>query len=197
MAEIQVRLFCEDEAHENTISALIRKIADELAVPIRIWTSSARGGHGRVRTELRSFQRHFLRLGDRTDLLVVAIDANCQGFQEARTSIRDLIDTRLFPSFVLAIPDPHIERWLLAEPEALFAATGAHAPVERRKCDRDRYKEILVRALEKAGQIVLLGGAEFAMEIVDQMDLFRAGRNEVSLKHFIDDIRAALRRFRS
>lgn len=193
MAERQVRIFCEDEAHENTISALIRRIARELGISIRISTSSARGGHGRVRTELRNFQRDFPRIGDRTDLLVVAIDANCNGFQEARTAIRDLIDTRLFPSFVLAIPDPHIERWLLAEPEALFAATGASAPIERRKCDRDRYKDMLLKALEKAGQTVLLGGAEFAAEIVEQMDFFRAGRNEVSLKHFIDDVRSALR----
>ncbi len=145
MVERQVRIFCEDEAHENTITALIRRLARELGVAIRISTSSARGGHGRVRTELRHFQRDFPRIGDRTDLLVVAIDANCQGFQEARNSIRELIEIRLFPTFVLAIPDPHIERWLLAEPEASTLqpaparpSNGANATVTvtKRSCFR-------------------------------------------------------------
>jgi hypothetical protein len=40
---------------------------------------------------------------------------------------------------------------------------------------------------------VTLGGIEFAEEIVECMDLYRAGKDEPSLKHFIDELRSALR----
>jgi hypothetical protein len=38
----------------------------------------------------------------------------------------------------------------------------------------------------------LLGGIEFAEDLVASMDLYRAGKNEKSLKHFVDDLRAGL-----
>jgi hypothetical protein len=48
----------------------------------------------------------------------------------------------------------------------------------------------------QAGHIVTLGGAEFAEEIVNSIDLYRAARNAPSLGHFIDDVRSVLRRSR-
>jgi hypothetical protein len=44
-----------------------------------------------------------------------------------------------------------------------------------------------------AGEIVTGGGAEFADDIVEVMDLYRAGRAERSLRSFADDLRAALK----
>jgi hypothetical protein len=36
------------------------------------------------------------------------------------------------------------------------------------------------------------GGMELADEIVEAMDLYRAGKNEPTLKRFADDLKAAL-----
>ena len=41
-----------------------------------------------------------------------------------------------------------------------------------------------------------LGGAEFAEEIITAADLFRAGKNEPSLKHFVDELRGLMRTWR-
>jgi len=82
----------------------------------------------------------------------------------------------------------------MADPESLTAIIGAEPKKERRKCERDRYKKLLVEAIRQGGQIVTLGGIEFATDIVLSMDLYRASKNEPSLKSFIDDMRSILRR---
>ena len=45
--------------------------------------------------------------------------------------------------------------------------------------------------------VVGVGGIEFAQEIVAGMDLYRAGKNDRSLKAFLDDLRSKLRILRS
>lgn len=67
--------------------------------------------------------------------------------------------------------------------------------VGRKKCERHRYKTVLARAIVEAGHPPTLGGIEFAREIVEAMDLYRAGRAEASLKHFVDVAIARLRAF--
>ena len=45
--------------------------------------------------------------------------------------------------------------------------------------------------MRSGGHPPTLGGIEFAAELVGEMDLYRAGENEPSLQHFIDDFRQA------
>src|SRR5262249_37347827 len=127
------------------------------------------------------------------DLLVVAIDTNCKGFAEAAGEVSN----RLEPSFreraILACPDPHIERWYLADAASFRTVVGAGPVLGKKKCERDLYKKILRTAIAKAGHLPTLGGIEFAQELVDSMDLYRAGKFEGNLKHFIDDAIDALR----
>lgn len=61
---------------------------------------------------------------------------------------------------------------------------------------RDYYKDALAKVVRKAGHPATLGGIEFAQELVERMDLYRAGRNERSLKAFVDDLRGRLRTLR-
>lgn len=188
-----VHLFCEDLAHERFLSAVIERIAAEQNIEIHLTTGNAQGGHGRALTELKTHQRAIIAGGGVPDLLVVAIDANCGSWAKARGEIEKIINTDAFPVYAMAIPDPHIERWFIADPQALKAVAEAHVSLTRRKCDRDEYKRVLVSALREAGHPVILGGAEFAKEIVVEMDFFRAGRNEPSLKHFLDEVRGAMK----
>lgn len=52
---------------------------------------------------------------------------------------------------------------------------------------------ILSKAIVDAGHPNTLGGIEFAQELVASMDLYRAAKNEASLKHFLDDTIAHLK----
>ncbi len=185
---LTVAIFCEDVAHERLLEALLRRLAREAARAVTIRTAAARGGHGRAIEELRAFQK----AGPGADLVVVGIDANCTGWNQARGRVASEVDPIRFPRRAIACPDPHVERWYLADPESLKQTLGVRVTSTKRKCARDFYKRRLVEALAKAGHPVTLGGAEFASEIVEAMHFYRAGKNEPSLKHFLDAARQAL-----
>jgi hypothetical protein len=185
---LTVALFCEDVAHERFLDALLRRIAAETGRPMTLRTVSARGGHARALAELRAFQK----VGPAADFVVAAVDANCAGWSRARSEIENAIDTARFPRHAIACPDPHIERWYLADPQSLWEFLRVRVTLDKRKCERDLYKHRLAQALANAGHVVALGGAEFATEIVAAMDLYRAGKNERSLKCFLDAIRPPL-----
>lgn len=183
---LSVAIFCEDVVHEGLLGSLLRRLAGEAKRTVTIRTASGRGGHGRAMAELRAFAE----TEPSADLIVAAIDANCSRWAQARSEIEKVIDR--FPRRAIACPDPHIERWYLADPEGLKKALGARAALGKRKCKRDYYKQRLASALVNAGHQVTLGGAEFATEIVAAMDLYRAGKNEPSLKHFLEAVRQVL-----
>ncbi len=196
---LRVDLFVEDAGHEAFIGALVRRIAREETREVEVVSRSARGGHGKALSEFRVYQRRCRVAGRPPDVLVVATDANCRGLTEAISKVREAIDEALFPSVALAVPDPHVERWYMADPQALLAALDARVAPGRRKCQRDLYKRMLREALLRAGHPVTLGGEEFAEEIVEAMDLYRATKNEStknepSLAIFLDDLRGSLRR---
>jgi len=127
------------------------------------------------------------------DLVVVAIDANCLSFHQAHRQIRGRIEPELRDRVVIACPDPHIERWYMADPPSFRAVIGRQPKIEKVKCERDRYKQILMQTIRDSGQITTLGGIEFAQDLVSAMDLYRAGKSEPSLGFFVDDMRRALR----
>lgn len=192
---MQIDLFAEDQAHEEFLKALISRVCGEQGVRARIRVRSARGGHGRALEEVGIFQEAVAKgLAGLAvpDVLVVAVDANCAPFARAHRQIENSIRRDLFPQVAIACPDPHIERWYVADPAAVGQAVGRTPTVGRKKCDRDYYKDVLRTTIERGGVPVTLGGIEFAAEIVAHMDLFRAGRNDRSLKHFLDSLLAAV-----
>lgn len=104
-----------------------------------------------------------------------------------------MLDRQLFPEVVVGTPDPCVERWLLADLESFagrFGVQPANTAVRR----QEEWKTRLAETLEQAGRIVTQGGSEYADEIVEAMDLYRAGRIESSLADFVDQLRAVLRR---
>ena len=183
-----IALFGEDFAHRIVIGALVRRVADECGVQVRLVWRNATGGHGRVVRELEAYLRDLTAQGGRPDLIVAATDANCRGLNE-RT--RELGRPQAPAPMVLAIPDPHIERWLLLDGAAFRAVFGAGCDAPDRKCDRDRYKHRLVQAIHAAGGTPSIGGIEFAGEIVVHMDLDRAAREDRSFRRFLEDLRRA------
>jgi hypothetical protein len=145
-------------------------------------------------SELKIYQRSIGRLGYLAPAaVIVVIDANCTGWNEKRADIQRTVDSAILSRVIIACPDPHVERWYLADPVSLVDVLGSTVTRERRKCERDRYKTKLREAVRQGGHIATLGGIEFAQEIVDAMDLFRASQNEPSLRAFLEDTRAKFR----
>ena len=189
----EIALFGEDFAHERVIGALVRRLAKAHGIDVRLdWRSAVRG-YGRVVQEFNSYLRDLARQRDRPDLIIVATDANCSGLNE-RT--REIGRPDAPASLILAIPDPHIERWLLLDGAAFRSVFGRGCDAPDQKCSRDLYKQRLIEAIHATGVTPSLGGIEFAEDIVQQMDIERAMRADRSLERFVNDLRAEFRQWR-
>jgi len=195
-SRVTVGYFLEDIAQERFITGLVLRVASELGLAVRNEVRNASGGKGRAIAELRAFLRDVSRSMTSTyDVLVVAIDGNCNTYQGRRREIEKAREHAGYGGcIVCAVPDPHIERWYLADAEGFRQAIAGSQPVPlpAYKCERARYKQALREAVRAAGIELQLGGAEFAQDIVETMNLYRAGQVDAAFKHFIDDLRAAL-----
>ena len=194
---VVIDLFVEDRAHEALLRPIVARLAREESITIRDRVISGRGGHGRAIEEFKLYQRAASSLERiSAHLVVVAIDGNCSSWAAKRHEIESVAMMAVADRLITACPDPHIERWYLADPDSFHQVVGWRPQVGREKCERGHYKRLLDRAIGNGGHPPTLGGIEFATELVDAMDLYRAGRAAASLKAFLDDLRAALRRLR-
>jgi hypothetical protein len=198
ISPVTVDVFVEDRAHEAFLVPLLLRVARDERVDVAARVRSARGGHPRAVDELKLYQEILVRAPGTgpPDLLIVGIDGNCASFSKARRSIEDAAHASLSDRLVVASPDPHVERWYLADPESFRRIVGRRPSLGRKKCVRDHYKRLLARAIREAGHPAPLGGIEFAAELVEGMDLYRAGKADHSLKAFVDELRGHLRRAR-
>lgn len=189
-------VFVEDAAHERVLDVLIQRIAKEFDEPISLIWGNTRDGHGAVVRELKQFMRDLQRgRGAFPDLIIVATDSNCVGFTRRRREITDQTD-RVSARIVCAIPDPHIERWLMVDGAAFKAVFGVGCDAPDQKCDRRRYKQMLIEAIRRSGVFPTLGGIEYAEAIASEMDLDRVASADPSLARFIGDLRAEFRAWR-
>lgn len=198
-SSVLVDIFVEDRAHEAFLVPMLRRIADEEQVVATPRVRSGRGGHGRALAELELYQDLVQKGAAGTtnpDLLIAGIDGNCLTFARAKKAIVAATHAPFSNRLVVACPNPHIERWYLADPESFKDVVGHRPTIGKKKCVRDYYKDALAKVVRKAGHPATLGGVEFARELVERMDLYRAGRNERSLKAFVDDLRGRLRTLR-
>jgi len=99
---------------------------------------------------------------------------------------------------VFAIPDPHIEKWFLNNPKGFNRALGSGVlPVlPPYKCEKGIYKKVMKDAMLSSEIDSQFGGYEYGEQIVEEMDLYEAGKTDSSLKHFLEDIGNALKRLK-
>jgi hypothetical protein len=64
----------------------------------------------------------------RGDALLVMIDANSTGWRPMLRQILDAVDASLYPSVLIACPDPHVEVWCTADPKAFQSLFSAPVP---------------------------------------------------------------------
>jgi hypothetical protein len=192
----QIALYCEDSGHEQFARALLNRLARAVDLRADIRTLSGRGGHARALKEFRLWQR---TIGTRQglgqeipDLLILLIDANCKGWAQVRNDLEASVNGQIFPFSVVGCPDPHVERWCLADPVAVQQVLDIQPPSDPGKCDRHIYKQMLRQTIRAAGQPILTNEMEYAPDLVEAMDFYRAGKSQPSLKHFIEEIQRAL-----
>ena len=195
----EIALFVEDLAHQLVIGGLVERLTADHGIPARLNWLSAEGGHGQVIQELRAYLRDLARQGSPLpDLIIVATDANCGGLNNRFREINDVAESvaTLLPPIIPAVPDPHIERWLLLDGAAFSRAVGRGCDAPDQKCSRDLCKDRLAEAVLAAGNPPNLGGIEFAEDIVREMDIERAGRSDRSLRAFLDDLSSHFQQWR-
>ena len=183
----EIALFVEDYAHRQVIGALVQRIAEECEIAIHLdWRNAVRG-HGKVIAELNDYMRDLRRQGGPwPDLIVVATDANCKGINERTREIGGRDEPA---PMILAIPDPHIERWLLLDGAAFKTVFGKGCDAPDQKCDRNRYKQRLIEAIHATGTIPILGGIEYAEDIVQQININRVTQVDRSFRRFVEELR--------
>ena len=150
---------------------------------------STTGEHGRVISELKKYL-HELERGNETvpDLLIIATDGNCKGYTERIREVTEV--TKKFQgSIIYAIPDPHIERWLLLDSAAFKKVLGKGCSALVQKCERSLYKRLLFESVYNAGRIPIANGMEYAELLVHVMDLDKLERTEDSLGRFLKALR--------
>ena len=189
-----INLFVEDEAHEVFLIALIQRVANAHNIEINIKASSVRGGRGKVITELRQYKRDLQRnREDLPDLIIVGTDSNCKGLSERETEISQ-VTSDLGDLIITMIPEPHIERWLLLDSEAFKTVFGRGCPVPDQKCERGRYKNMLLNAIYQATMVFPLDAIERVDELVNAMNLQRMAQSDRSIQRFFNTLQ---RRFRT
>lgn len=182
---LSISLFVEDFGHEEFLRALIERIAREQEISVVIHPRSVRGGRGKVLSELDQYVTDIERGREPLpDLLVVATDANCKGYGSRKREVEEVasrLEEKHPGILALAIPDPHIERWMLVDSHAFKAVLGRGCDAPDLKCERQRYKLLLLRAMEGAGIVPPLGGMEYASDIVENLALEKLTNLDKSL----------------
>lgn len=195
-SRVIVDLFVEDTAHEEFLKPLIGRLAAEEGQSVGIRVRSALGGHPRALAEFRLYQRVtglMATAETSADLIVVAIDANCSPFSTARQQIQGAVQAGFEARVITACPDPHIEKWYLADLQSFRAVVGRGPEAIEEKCARSHYKGLLQTAVRQAGHPAS-DGVDFAAPLATGMHLYRAAKADSSLKAFLDEFRAAIRR---
>jgi hypothetical protein len=202
VGKIRVGYFLEDRGHEIILKAFVTRVAKEKGLKRGDWLDDVRAATGGKSIEAyKIFLKDISRLDKPVpfDILIIASDGNCSGYTEKKHQLLKYAENSQFSQInilVFAIPDPHIERWYLNDPEGFNQAIGSGAlPVlPPYKCEKGRYKKVMRDAVVSSDVKSQFGGYEYGEKIVDAMDLCRAIKNDASLKHFIDDLKDAFTR---
>ena len=187
----RVHLFCEDAGQERFLTALLKRFQHEYAVVLEIQAYSATGGHGRMVYRLKKYISGLRKEqldAAMPDLIVIARDSNCRGLGQTRSELRAVVG-EYDNMTIYAIPDPHVERWLLLDSVAFKHVLGLGCSAPDQKCEKERYKQLLIQAILEAGLRPLARGIEHTEDIVNAMDLERMVTADPSLGSLITEVR--------
>lgn len=192
-----VALFVEDDTHRQIIGPLVNRMAEEPSNAIRLQWRRAGRGHGTVVNERRTYIRGFARRGSpEPDLVIVVTGAICPGLNERTREIQRQARDASAP-LVFAIPDSSVESWLLLDGAASRTAVGRGCDAPEQERESVRCTQRLIEAIRDAGVTPILGGREYAEDIIREMNIDRAAQADRSLARFVSDLRAKFREWRT
>lgn len=195
---INIVVIAEDRGHEAFLKALIGRLATDFNLPsnvVCVHPRSVRGGHGRVVSELNEFVQEIMGYRESLpDLLIVASDSNCVGYN-ARCKEMQCCVEHIKDRVVFAVPDPHIERWMLLDSSAFKTVFGTGCNPPDNKCDKDRYKSLLGEAFVQTDVVPILNGFEYCEDILRVMELDRI--NDESLKKLVQSLQTRFRMWKN
>lgn len=188
-----ISIFAEDRTLERFIITLVERLANTYQLKINLTYYSVRGGQGKVINALKKYQQDLRRnQEDLPDLIIVGTDSNCKGSLEQEREIHQAIFD--YTNLVIsATPEPHIERWLLLDSEAFKTVYGKGCSAPDHKCERDRYKKMLLNAIYQATMTAPIDGIERVEELVTAMDLQRIAQNDKSVQRFLNALQRYFR----
>jgi hypothetical protein len=184
------------------VKNLVQRIAGEVGISDKQLIHdirSARGG-SIIINEFKKFTKSCLG-GDSSqfDLVIVAIDGNCKGYQDRKKELEKCLGTVpvLEDRVVFAVPDPHIERWYMLDQKAFRNGVGIDKSPDlpSYKCQKDYYKKLIYQILHESNVTALLGGIEYAERIVKNIeDLELLGQRDPGFKFFVQELKRILKR---
>ena len=201
--EIRIDIFCEDRAHEIFLKSILGRVCSEFDLECNLSLRSAVGskhGKGKTLTEFKEYQKIIQSnvMGfEKPDLLLIVVDCNCTAYNDTVKAIDNVIRKDIFPHYIIACPDPHIEKWYLIDPDGFQDIIGVYPKMQLEKCEKNYYKNLFRDYIKESGKPSLLGGIDFGGEIVQAMDFYRSGKNDASFKHMVEDIRNQLKQLRN
>lgn len=202
VGKVMIAYFLEDIAHEKFLRALVARVAQETGLSNDDLMEDVRNATGGSPRAFRELERFLADVQSKSinpyQILIVAIDSNCDKYIEVRKRITGIINGANYNSpVVLAIPNPYIERWYVMDPQAFKSATGATvvAKLPRKHRQRVSYKKIIRDALLTAGIRSTLGGAEYGEKVARQIDLYKAGKADNSFGRFVHSLKTEMSKF--
>lgn len=129
---------------------------------------------GRAMTALKSWEKALrARSQPRGDALLVLIDANSTGCRAMRRQIEVTVDDALHPTVIIGCPDPHVEVWCTADPEAFQSLFSVPVPQPPARSGGLIYKQWLSSALEEGGVPVLTDPMAIYLDLLPKMDIVK------------------------
>ncbi len=193
----EILLFCEDLGHQQLIAPLIARLASEKNISVKVRVLTATGGRGRLYEQIKLFFKRIERGSFGVpDAIVCATDANCQGLTARKREVQALIPSKYQQISVCAIPDPHVERWMLLDSAAFKLAVGEGCNAPDLKCEKNRYKTILADSVRGAGVAPLIGGLEYADKYIGHMNIDQVKSRDSSFGDFVDELSVKLNSLR-
>lgn len=194
---MKIALFLEDAGHLEFIGSLVARISDEEHANADLLGRNAAGGRGTTVTSLRNYLQDVADGREEfAEIVVVAIDGNCVGWQRRVRDILEIVNRTAYAGRVVcAVPDPHVEIWYLADGRAAARVAGAprQEPLPAQKCEPNFYKDLLREAFLAADIDPPAGGTEFGSDIARELDIARARRSHPDFNAFVDELIGAIR----
>ena len=188
---LDVSAFYEDAAHEAVVGAFFRTHCDAIGVNALLRVRNNAGGHGAMTHAVRSFFSATKRGEIAGDAFLIARDGNGIGVVERERELKAICEQlEIAVPIVYAIPEPHIEHWLLLDPHAIKTVFGVRFDEVAHHPNRGGYKNALAQVCVAANINSPTGGIEFADDIVAVANLQQIRQRDNSVDRFLRGIEA-------